>query len=76
MKKALDTLGKAVVTGYSSVYHTRASDVLNNLEEEARGIRWHEGREDEESKTYFELYDRCYTQWQKIVNDLLERNQK
>jgi len=79
MKRMFDSLGKAVVTGYSTVYHTRASNVFNNLEEEAKGIRWHESWWNpsvpmpEDAKEYFALYNECRGLWSGIVRSILDR---
>lgn len=42
LKRWLDGRTKAMVTGYSTVYHERQSNVLNNLEQEAAGIKMNE----------------------------------
>lgn len=79
LKRKLDELHKAIVSGYSTVHHERASDVLKNLEDEARGIRINEvwWRDPDAFKTdaafgssdteYFSLYDSCYHRWQDLV---------
>lgn len=76
MKRRFDLLNKAVVSGYSTVYHDRASNVFANLEEEARGIRMNEqwdtsvprvpGDED-----YWRLYSECLGKWESVVRGLL-----
>ena len=76
----LDELNKAIVTGYSTVYHERASNVFNNLEQEARGIKWNEQwwddskKElmDEEAFLYFKEYDALRNLWQELVVNMLE----
>lgn len=56
MKKEFDKLGWACVTGYSEVFHDRASNVYKSLEREAIGIKKNEeywkGIEDEWFKNY------------------------
>lgn len=42
IKKDVDRLGFAIVTGYATTNHTRASNVFQNLEREAVGIRKNE----------------------------------
>jgi hypothetical protein len=42
LKKEIDELGLAIVTGYATTDHTRASNVFHNLEHEAVGIRKNE----------------------------------
>lgn len=80
LKRTLDELNKAIVTGYSTVYHERASNVFNNLEQEARGIKWNEqwwndgNKElmDEEAFLYFKEYDALRSLWQELVVNMLE----
>jgi hypothetical protein len=38
LKRELDRAGLAMVSGYASVFHSRASNVLANLEQEAAGL--------------------------------------
>lgn len=64
MKKDLDRLNKAVVTGYATVHHTRASNVFTNLVKEARGI----GMNEEYGKDpYFKLFKEKRDRWQEWI---------
>ena len=82
MKHAIDTiLGGAVVTGYSTVHHDRASDVYTNLKKEAVGMELNEVfihylpdlfeimdiRIDSEIPEYIKLYKKMLTKWQNII---------
>lgn len=77
MKHELDDLGKAVVTGHATVWHSRASNVLNNLEQEARGIKWNEvlwqsdTQAPEEMVEYLDLWHKCLWKWKNTVHELL-----
>lgn len=72
-KRDIDTLGYAVVTGYSKIYHSRVSDVFVNLKKEAKGIGvnehcWKEGYIiPDEHKEYFSMYQDKRMRWKKIV---------
>ncbi len=77
-KTAFDDMKKAIVSGYSTVFHERASNVFNNLEQEAKGIKWNEtmwpnskSTLDEKGEAYFLKYLDLRTKWQKVVNSLL-----
>ncbi len=85
LKAELDRLDKAIVLGYATIEHTRASNVFVNLEQEAKGIRWNEtmwklvrgngfaGEDvDVEQSAYWRLWDDRYKQWNKIVTELLK----
>ena len=78
MKRELDALNKAVVTGYSTVHHTRASNVFKNLQAEAKGIEWNEEfwKDDPklslEALAYFEMYEKKRERWKEIVQGLLQ----
>ena len=65
MKKDLDKLGKAVVSGYALVEHTRASNVYKNLQKEARGIELNDYYGDDE---YFKLYFDRRKKWKRFIN--------
>lgn len=67
-KKIIDAKGWAVVTGYASVYHTRASNVWKNLQKEARGLEMNEfyGKDN-----YFKLYKQKRLEWQKLLQKYL-----
>lgn len=78
LKRELDIQNKAIVSGYSTVYHERASNVLSNLEQEAVGIRWNEHWQygpalDSSGVNYFDLYQKKMTQWRIVVSDLMEK---
>lgn len=75
LKRSLDALGKAMVSGYSTVRHLRASNVFANLEQEAAGIRINENywrglseHPDVEGK-YFQLYDEARTAWERVCKE-------
>lgn len=75
LKRALDELGKAMVSGYAVVHHERASNVFTNLQEEARGILWNEdwlsrSRSAEEVK-YQDDYHKYRMMWQVEVGKYL-----
>lgn len=64
-KRVIDAKGWAVVTGYASVIHERASNVWDNLQKEALGLRLNEGFwKGEEDHEYFQLYARQRERWQ------------
>lgn len=67
-KKVIDDMGWAVVTGYASVYHTRASNVWKNLQKEARGLEMNEfyGKDN-----YFKLYKQKRLEWRKLLQKYL-----
>ncbi len=79
LKRNLDSANKAIVSGYSTVFHSRMSNVLENLEQEARGIKWNEalwqGNEEvckhEGATEYFTMVNDCYDKWIKIVHGLM-----
>jgi hypothetical protein len=63
-KKEIDKRNWAVVTGYSKVWHNRASNVFSNLKKEARGLEMNENYGDGE---YFKLYAKKRARWQKFI---------
>jgi hypothetical protein len=75
LKRALDEMGKAMVTGYSVIHHSRASNVFANLEQEARGIlmneeAWKGGAfapYHKELEGYAALYDKGLQKWVEAV---------
>ena len=72
----LDELNKAFVTGYSTVYHERASSVLNNLGEEAKGIKWNENwwkedSDDPDRREYFSKYYELKNKWKEVVREII-----
>ena len=63
-KREFDKRGWGVVTGYSKVYHSRASNVFANLQREAKGIGLNETFwSGDESDPYFKLYNRQRKRW-------------
>jgi len=69
-KRVIDRKGWAVVTGYATVRHERASNVFNNLENEALGIRlnetfWQGDRE----HPYFKVYKKKYERWKEFIGE-------
>jgi reversibly glycosylated polypeptide/UDP-arabinopyranose mutase len=64
-KKVIDENGWAVVTGYSQVFHERASDVWKNLQKEAKGLSLNEhyGEDD-----YFKMYADKRRRWYNFCN--------
>ena len=68
-KKEIDKNGWAAVSGCSIVHHDRASDVFNNLKNEAPGIALNEtfwkGNEDH---PYFKIYRQKLKVWQEFIN--------
>jgi len=63
-KKIIDKKGWAVVTGYSQVYHERASDVWKNLQKEAKGLEMNENYGQDE---YFKTYKEERGRWTKFI---------
>jgi hypothetical protein len=64
-KKAIDEHLWAMVTGYSTIWHSRASDPFANLIKEAKGVKMNEKYGEGE---YFELYRKNITRWQEFLN--------
>lgn len=68
LKRELDTLNKAMVTGLSVVQHDCKSDVFKNLQQEARGITMNETFwAGDRSDKYFETYETCYARWNEAM---------
>lgn len=65
MKKDLDREGLAVVSGYARIYHTRASNVFKNLQQEARGIGMNEKYGEDE---YFVHFSDLRRRWKEYLN--------
>lgn len=63
-KKDIDAAGYAVVTGYATVYHERASNPFVNLIKEARGIQMNEqyGKD-----AYFKLFFDNRKKWKALL---------
>ena len=62
-KKIIDVKGWAVVSGYSTVKHTRASNVFANLQKEAKGLAMNENYGEGE---YFKLYQEKRKRWEEF----------
>lgn len=59
-KKDIDRLGMAVVSGFSTINHTRASNVYTNLIKEAKGLKMNE---EYGQDPYFELFFKKRQRW-------------
>lgn len=69
-KRVIDEKGWAVVQGYSTVYHNKASNVFTNLVKEAKGLGLNEKFwKDEETDPYFKLYAKQRKRWEEFIND-------
>lgn len=68
VKKVLDNNGWAVVTGYASVLHERASNVWKNLQKEAVGLEMNENYGEAE---YFTLYEKERGRYENYIQGLL-----
>lgn len=69
-KKIIDSKGWAVVTGYSTVLHERASNVFKNLQKEAKGLELNESFwKDEATDPYFKLYEQNRKRWEDFINE-------
>lgn len=67
-KKVCDANNWAVVTGYASVLHDRASNVFTNLKKEARGIELNETFwQGDMSDPYFNEYAGHAERWEKWI---------
>jgi reversibly glycosylated polypeptide/UDP-arabinopyranose mutase len=62
-KRVIDEKGWAVVSGYATVNHTRASDVFVNLQKEAKGLSLNEHYGEDE---YFKLYQKNRKRWEEF----------
>lgn len=68
-KRTLDEKGWAAVSGYSTIWHDRASNVFTNLVKEAKGIGLNETYwSGDESDPYFKLYNEKRTRWEEFIN--------
>lgn len=67
-KKDFDRLGWAVVTGYSTIWHDRASSVWANLVKEAKGLGYNEKYGEDE---YFKLFFDKRKEWIDYISPLL-----
>lgn len=72
LKRKLDELGKAMVTGMAVVNHERASNVWKNLQQEALGLELNEtywqGKQDH---PYFQTYDAARKAWEEKLGVLV-----
>jgi hypothetical protein len=67
VKRAIDQNCLAAVTGYSRVYHKRASNIFVNLQKEAKGIQLNETFwNGDESNDYFKLYREKEKRWKEF----------
>ena len=68
-KREIDKRGWAVVSGYATVNHNRASNVFKNLREEAVELELFETFwKGDESHPYFKIYREKYKIWQQFIN--------
>ena len=73
-KRVIDEKGWAVATGYSHVYHERASDVFKILEKQGKFIRWNEEYWKSPPKDpYFTLYKKNRKRWEEKITYFLTR---
>jgi hypothetical protein len=73
-KRAIDKKGWAVVTGYSRVYHERASDKFKILEKQGKFIRLNETYykgDTSGDEEYFKVYKEKRQRWERLIKDLL-----
>lgn len=70
-KRAIDERDWAVVSGYSTVYHSRASDVFVNLKKEAPGLPLNETFwRGDETDPYFKIYREKLDRWQEFLKKI------
>lgn len=68
LKRVCDENDWAIVTGYSTVTHNRASNVWKNLQKEAKGLELNEGFwKGEADDPYFATYKKSYNLWKKLI---------
>jgi hypothetical protein len=75
IKQVLDHHDWAMVTGYATVEHTRASDVQVNLKKEAIGLAWNEHFWKEWDRTpdpYFQMYAEKRIRYMERITALME----
>jgi len=72
-KKVIDKKGWAVVTGYSNVWHDKASNVFTNLVKEARGFGLNElywqNKTSPDVKKYFKEFHKRMRLWKEFVEN-------
>lgn len=67
-KRIIDKNGWAAVSGYATINHARASNVLVNLKKEAFGIKLNETFwKGDEGHPYFKIYREKLKRWQEFV---------
>lgn len=68
-KRDFDKLGWAVVSGYASVYHNRASNVFDNMIKEATGLKLNETywKAEPEDNSYIEFHRAERTAWKEFI---------
>ena len=67
-KREIDKRGWAVVSGFAAAYHEKASNVFNNLEKEAKGIRLNEEYwKGEDTDRYFKVYHKKLERWKEFM---------
>lgn len=70
-KRFADELGWGVVTGYSTIWHDRASNVFKNLQKEAKGLELNEGFwKGIEMDEYFKLMNEARMRWIEFIQTL------
>lgn len=70
VKRIIDEKGWAVVSGYSTVNHLRASNVWANLKKESNGLPLNETFwSGDESDPYFKLYAEKRKAWEELINE-------
>lgn len=74
VKRKIDELGWAAVSGFSKIYHSRASNVFTNLIKEARGVGLNEKYwMGDDNDPYFNLYHHKFSKWEKIISTWLNQ---
>jgi len=72
VKRAIDKKGWAAVTGYSTVYHTRASNVWKNLVQESGFMALNETYwEGDEKDLFFKDYNSKMRRWEALMRENL-----
>ncbi len=72
LKKKLDRLGKALVTGFAAVHHDRASNVFVNLNKEHYGIQLNETYwQGWQPDRWFKDYDDKRLRWEELTKKYL-----
>ena len=71
-KRVIDEKGWAVVTGYSRVYHERASNKFDILIKQGRFLKFNETYwQEEPDDPYFKIYREKRLRWENLLNGLL-----